>query len=126
MKMKLLKEKKTQDFNSEFPEHSQNSRTESAVKTFEIRFAEKPMEKRSLLSGSESREDSQKSRKNPCVEITEHENLKEIKLPLKPSQLQQLQNNDTYCRDVAKKLHKDKELQRIFIKRERSVVQTLD
>ena len=26
-------EMKTQDFNSEFPEHSQNSRTESAVKT---------------------------------------------------------------------------------------------
>ena len=53
---------------------------------------------------------------NPCVEITEHENLKEIKLSLKPKQLQQLQKNDTYCRDVAKKLHKDKELQKIFIK----------
>ena len=74
------------------------------------------MEKQSLLSGSESREDSQKLRKNPCVEITEHENLKEINLPLKPNQLQQLQKNDTYCRDVAKKLHKDKELQKIFIK----------
>ena len=111
-----IEEKKTQDFNSEFPEHSQNLQTESAIKTFEIRFAKKPMEKRSLLSGSESREDSQKSRKNPCIEITEHENLKEIKLPLKPSQLQQLQKNDTYCRDVAKKLHKDKELQKIFIK----------
>ena len=113
-----IKEKKTQDFNSEFPEHSQNSRTESAVKTFEIRFDEKPMEKRSLLSGSKSREDSQKSRKNPCVEITEHENLREIKLPLKPNQLQQLQKNDTYCRGVAKKLHKDTELQKIFIKEE--------
>ena len=40
-----IEEKKTQDFNSEFPEHSLNSRTDSAVKTFEIRFAEKPMEK---------------------------------------------------------------------------------
>ena len=40
-----IEEKKTQYFNSEFPEHSQNSRTESAVKTFEIKFDEKPMEK---------------------------------------------------------------------------------
>ena len=95
-------EKKTQDADSEFPEHSQNSQTESAVKTFEIKFEEKPREKRTLLSGSESREDSQQSQTNPCVEITEHKNLKEIRLPLKPKQLQQLQKNDTYCRDVAK------------------------
>ena len=38
-------EKKTQDADSEFPEHSQNSRTESAVKTFEIKFEEKKREK---------------------------------------------------------------------------------
>ena len=37
---------------------------------------------------------------------------------MKPKQLQQLQKNDTYCRDVAKKLHKDTELQKIFIKEE--------
>ena len=37
---------------------------------------------------------------------------------MKPKQLQELQKNDTYCRDVAKKLHKDKELQKIFIKEE--------
>ena len=55
---------------------------------------------------------------DPCVEITEHEDLWEIKLPLKPKQLQQLQKNDTYCRDVARKLHKDIELQKIFIKEE--------
>ena len=53
-----------------------------------------------------------------CVEITEHEDIREIKLPLKQKQLQQLQMNDTYCRDVAKKLHKDMELQKIFIKEE--------
>ena len=113
-----IEEKKTQDFYSEFPEHSQNSRTESAVKTFEMKFEEKPREKRTLLSGSECREDSQKSQMDPCVEITEHKDLREIKLPLKPKQLQQLQKNDTYCRDVAKKLHKDIELQKIFIKEE--------
>ena len=111
-------EKKTQDVNSEFQEHSQNSWTESAVKTFEIKFEEKPTETRTLLSGSKCRENSQKLQTNTCVEITEHENLKEIKLPLKPKQLQQLQKNDTYCRDVAKKLHKDTELQKIFIKEE--------
>ena len=37
---------------------------------------------------------------------------------MKPKQLQQLQKNDTYCRDVAKKIHKDRELQKIFIKEE--------
>ena len=111
-------EKEAQDADSEFSEHSPNSRTESAVKTFKIKFDKKPTEKRTLLSGSESREDSQKSRTNPCVKITKHENLKEIRLPLKPKQLQQLQKNDTYCRDVAKKLHKDTELQKIFIKEE--------
>ena len=111
-------EKKTQDAKSEFQEHSQNSRMEAAVETFEIKFEEKPVEKRNLLSGSEFREHSRESRMNPCVEITEHEDLREIKLPLKPKQLQELQKNDTYCRDIAKKLHKDRELQKIFIKEE--------
>ena len=46
-------EKKMQDANSEFQEHSQNSRTELAVETFKIKFEEKPTEKRTLLSGSE-------------------------------------------------------------------------
>ena len=107
-----------QDINSKFQEHSQNSQTESAVKTFEIKFDKKPKEKRTLLSGSEFREDSRDSRTDPCIEITEHKDLWEIRLPLKPKQLQQLQKNDTYCRDVAKKLHKDTELQKIFIKEE--------
>ena len=88
-------EKEAQDTDSEFPEHSQNSRTESAVKTFEMKFEEKPTETCALLSGSECREDSQKSQTCTCVEITEHENLKEIKLSLKLKQLQQLQKNDT-------------------------------
>ena len=113
-----IEEKKAQDSYSEFLEHSQNSQTESAVKTFEIKFEEKPTERRTLLSGSECREDSQTSRVSQCVEITEHEDLREIKLPLKQKQLQQLQMNDTYCRDMAKKLHKDMELQKIFIKEE--------
>ena len=47
-------EKKTQDINSEFQEHFQNLRKESAVKTFEIKFNKKPTEKRTLLSGRES------------------------------------------------------------------------
>ena len=113
-----IEEKKVQDSYSEFPEYSQNSRTESAVKAFELMLEEKPTESQTLLSSSEFREDSQKSRVSQCVEITEHEDLREIKLPLKPKQLQQLLKNDTYCRDVAKKLHKDMELQKIFIKEE--------
>ena len=51
-------EKKTHDANSEFQEHSHNSRMETAVETFEIKFEEKPAEKRTLLSGSEFREHS--------------------------------------------------------------------
>ena len=113
-----IEEKKAQDPYSEFSEHSQNSQTESAVRTFEIKFEEKPTERRTPLSGNEFREDSQKSRVSQCVEITEHKDLREIELPLKQKQLQQLQMNDTYCRDVAKKLHKDMELQKIFIKEE--------
>ena len=50
------------------------------------------------------------------MEITEQEDVREITLPLKPKQLQELQKNDTYCRDIVKKLHKDQELQKIFIK----------
>ena len=65
-------EKEAQDTDGEFLEHSQNSRMESAVKTFEMKFDKKPTETRTLLSGSECREDSQKSRTNSCVEITEH------------------------------------------------------
>ena len=59
-----------------------------------MKFDEKPTETRTLLSSSECREDSQKSRVSQCVEITEHEDLREIRLPLKPKQLQQLQMND--------------------------------
>ena len=62
-----IEEKKAQDSYSEFSEHSQNSRTESAVKFFEINFEEKPKEKRTLLSGSECREDSQKSQGSQCI-----------------------------------------------------------
>ena len=91
---------------------------EVAVETFEIRFEEKPAEKPTLLSGSEFQEHSRELQMNPCVEITEHEDLWEIKLPFKLKQLQELQKNDTHCIDIAKKLHKDRELQKIFIKEE--------
>ena len=38
-------EKKTQEANGEFQEHSQNSQMELAVKSFEIKFEERPTEK---------------------------------------------------------------------------------
>ena len=44
--------KKTHDANSEFQEHCQTLRKEMAIETFEIKFEEKPTEKRTLLSGS--------------------------------------------------------------------------
>ena len=45
--------KKTQEANSEFQKHSQNSQMGVVVETFEIKFEEKPVEKRTLFSGSE-------------------------------------------------------------------------
>ena len=50
--------KKTQDANSKFQEHSQNSQTKAAVEIFEIEFEEKLAEKRSLLNGNEFGEHS--------------------------------------------------------------------
>ena len=50
------------------------------------------------------------------MKITKHKDVREITLPLIPKQLQELQKNDTYCSDIAKKLHKDTELQKIFSK----------
>ena len=47
-------------------------------------YEEKPLEKWSLLGDSESNESSQNSRKSPCIKITEHEEVKEITLPLTP------------------------------------------
>ena len=117
VKRKSTDKKEMQDANSEVQEHSQNSRMEPAVETFKIKFEEKPTEKRTLLSSREFREHSREPQTDPCIEITEHEDLREIRLPLK-LKLQQLQKNDTYCRDVAKKLHKDTALQKIFIKEE--------
>ena len=77
-----------------------------------------------LLDVSESSELLQKSQRGNAFKITEHETIKEIKSPLKPRQLQEIQKNDTYCRDIAKKLQEDVELQKIFIK-ERGVLSRL-
>ena len=79
-------------------------------------YEENPLMRGGLLDGSKSSESLQNLQKDSCVKITEHKDLKEITLPLKPKQLQELQKNDMYCRDIAKKLHKDVELQKIFIK----------
>ena len=50
------------------------------------------------------------------VHVIEHEQVREIKLPLKPQQLEYLQRNDEYCKEVARKLEKDVDLKRIFLK----------
>ena len=52
------------------------------------------------------------------IQVTENEQVKEIKLPLKPHQLAYIQRNDEYCKEVARKLEKDVELKRIFLKEE--------
>ena len=98
---------------SEYPNDSQESR----------KSLEKPGVKRNSThekkmqdANREFEEHSQNSWTNPCVEITEHKDIREIRLLLKLTQLQQLQKNDTYCRDMASELHKDTEMQKIFIK----------
>ena len=112
---------KPQGNGSDSGEDSQNSRTAVGMKMLEIHYSEKPLINQESLNASESGEHSQNLRRHTCVEVTEHEDVKEITLPLKPKQLQELQKNDLYCREVAKKLHKDVELQKIFIK-ERGVL----
>ena len=109
-------EQQPQARDSESSKPFQNSRISSEERTCERRYEEKPLNKHDLFDGSESREHLWNSRKDSCVKITEHEDLKEITLSLKPRQLQELQKNNTYCRDIAKKLYKDVELQKIFIK----------
>ena len=53
-----------------------------------------------------------------AIQVTEHEQVREVRLPLKPHQLAHIQRNDEYCKEVAKKLEKDVELKRIFLKEE--------
>ena len=94
----------------------QNLRISTEVGVHELKYEEKPLRKAYFLDLNESSENSQNSWKDTYVKITEHEDVRESILPLKPKQLQELQKNDMYCRDIAKKLHRDTELQKFFIK----------
>ena len=64
--------------------------------------------------GDEHSTPSSHKRELKAIHVTEQ--VKEVKLPLKPHQLELIQRNDKYCRDVARKLEKDVELKRIFLK----------
>ena len=101
---------------SEFSNCSQNLRISPEIGTFMLQYEEKSLNKQKLLDDRESSELSQKLQRDSCIEIPEHETIKEIKLPLKPKQLQELQKNDIYWRDISRKLHKNCQLQKIFIK----------
>ena len=107
---------KVQADDSEFSEYSQNSRNRNGVGIFELKYNEQPSRKPNLLGASEPGKHSRNSQMDYCIKLTEHEEVKEIKLPLKTGQLQELQKNNAYCRDVARKLHKKVEMQKIFIK----------
>ena len=89
-----------------------------------MNYGETTEKKHRLLDTNELSEYLENLQKKTYVQITKHEDLKEITLPLKPRQLQELQKNDIYCRDIAKKLHKEIELQKIFIK-ERGILHRL-
>ena len=49
------------------------------------------------------------------VQITVNENFKEIQLPLKNSQMQQLQRHDDFCREIARKLTLNKHMNKLFM-----------
>ena len=49
------------------------------------------------------------------VQITENENFKEIQLPLKNSQMQQLQRHDDFCPEIARKLSLNKHMNKLFM-----------
>ena len=49
------------------------------------------------------------------VQIMENENFKEIQLPLKNSQMQQLQRHDDFCREIARKLSLNKHMNKLFM-----------
>ena len=109
-------QKQTHEKDSQFGEYSQDSWTLAKLRTFKMKYEEKTWKRINLRDSSESSEESWKSQGDVCIQVTEHEDVREINLPLKHKQLQELQKNDTYCRNIAKKLHKDMELQKIFIK----------
>ena len=52
------------------------------------------------------------------VQITENENIKELRLPLKNPQMQQLQRHDDFCRGVARKLALNKHMNQLFMMKE--------
>ena len=94
---------------------SQNSYISQEEGTVVMNYEGIAEKKHKLLDTNKLSEHSENSQKKTYVQITEDKDLKEIMLPLKLRELQELQNNDTYCRDIAKKLHKDVELQKILI-----------
>ena len=52
------------------------------------------------------------------VQISENENFKEIQLPLKNPQMQQLQRHDDFCRGIARKLALNKHMNKLFMMNE--------
>ena len=112
----FVEQTEAQADDSEFSDYSQNSQNRNGTGIFELKYKEQPSKKSSLLSRNEPGEHSWNSQTDFCIKVTEHEEVKEIKLPLKTGQLQELQKNDAYCRDVARKLHRKVEMQKIFIK----------
>ena len=102
-------------------EFSQNSQISQELAVVVVNYERIAEEEYRFLDTNKLIEHSENSQKHMGIKITEHEDLREVTLPLKPRQLQELQKNDTYCSDIAKKLHKDVELQKIFIK-ERGVL----
>ena len=47
--------------------------------------------------------------------LYENENAVEIKIPLKKEDLKEMQKEDSYCKDIANKLHKKQHMNKIFV-----------
>ena len=49
------------------------------------------------------------------MKMCESENVKEIRIPLKPEELEEIQKCDTYCREVTVKVQKKQHVDTIFL-----------
>ena len=57
------------------------------------------------------------------MKICKSENVMEVRIPLKPAELKEIQKLDIYCRDIAGKLQKKQQMNKIFVMENRVLSQ---
>ena len=56
----------------------------------------------------------------------EIDNTVEIKIPLKNGDLKEMQKPDSYCKDIANKLHKKQHINKFFVMAKRCTILVVD